>query len=128
MKKVIIAVGIIAAIIVLFIGAQQGSKAYYANQAPKNTAEVVDRIIALQAQQQEVIQEAQKRLTEKGAPIDNQLISMLRRLNMTDRKKYELVMKNYFPKVEKKDYLPDPNAPEKPAGPSEPADKAPEGR
>lgn len=128
MKKVIIAVGIITLAVVLYIGAYYGSKAF---STPKDS-QLVDRIIALQEEQQAIFEAAQKDLLEKAGPIDKEMVSLLKRLNITDRQAYLRVMKAYFPKVEAKNYLPDPNAKEAPAiitpaptdvAPAEPAGK-----
>ena len=120
MKKVVIAVGIILAIVVLYVGSYYGTRAV---TVPKDS-QLIDQIITLQEKQQEILTTAQRNLAENIAPTNQKLNSYLKRLNLVDRTSYEKVMKTYFPNDK---LLPDPNAKEAPATITPaPADIAPE--
>jgi len=108
MKKVVIAdlkaaVGIILAIVVLYVGSYYGTRAF---TTPKDS-QLIDQIITLQEKQQEILTTAQRHLAENIAPTNQKLNSYLKRLNLVDRTSYEKVMKTYFPNDK---LLPDPNA------------------
>jgi len=123
MKKVVIAVGIILAIVVLYVGSYYGTRAF---TTPKDS-QLIDQIISLQEKQQEILTTAQRNLAENIAPVNAKLNSYLKRLNIVDRTSYEKVMKTYFPNDK---LLPDPNAkasepPTIPEAPSVPSDPTP---
>ena len=125
MKKVVIAdlkaaVGIILAIVVLYVGSYYGTRAF---STPKDS-QLIDQIITLQEKQQEILTTAQRNLTENIAPTNQKLNSYLKRLNLVDRTSYEKVMKTYFPNDK---LLPDPNGkPKEPVITPAPADVAPD--
>ena len=103
MKKVVIAVGIILAIVVLYVGSYYGTRAF---STPKDS-QLIDQIITLQEKQQEILTTAQRNLAENIAPTNQKLNAYLKRLNLIDRASYEKVMATYFPNDK---LLPDPNA------------------
>jgi hypothetical protein len=103
MKKVVIAVGIILAIVVLYVGSYYGTRAF----TTPNDSQLIDQIITLQEKQQEILTTAQRNLAENIAPTNQKLNSYLKRLNIVDRTSYEKIMATYFPNDK---LLPDPNA------------------
>ncbi len=103
MKKVVIAVGIILAIVVLYVGSYYGTRAF---TTPKDS-QLIDQIITLQEKQQEILTTAQRNLAENIAPTNQRLNAYLKRLNIVDRTSYEKIMATYFPNDK---LLPDPNA------------------
>ena len=103
MKKVVIAVSIILAIVVLYVGSYYGTRAF---STPKDS-QLIDQIISLQEKQQEILTTAQRNLAENIAPTNQKLNSYLKRLNIVDRTSYEKIMATYFPNDK---LLPDPNA------------------
>ena len=120
MKKVVIAVGIILAIVVLYVGSYYGTRAF---TTPKDS-QLIDQIITLQEKQQEILTTAQRNLAENIAPTNQRLNAYLKRLNFVDRTSYEKVMKPYFPNDK---LLPDPHAkPQEPVITPAPADVAPD--
>lgn len=120
MKKVVIAVGIILAIVVLYVGSYYGTRAF---STPKDS-QLIDQIITLQEKQQEILTTAQRNLAENIAPTNQKLNAYLKRLNLVDRASYEKVMKTYFPNDK---LLPDPNAkPQEPVITPAPESVAPE--
>ena len=120
MKKVVIAVGIILAVVVLYVGSYYGTRAF----TTPNDSQLIDQIITLQEKQQEILTTAQRNLAENIAPTNQRLNAYLKRLNLVDRASYEKVMKTYFPNDK---LLPDPNAkPQEPVIPSAPESVAPE--
>lgn len=102
MKKVVIAVGIILAIVVLYVGSYYGTRAF---TTPKDS-QLIDQIITLQEKQQEILTTAQRNLAENIAPTNQRLNAYLKRLNIVDRTSYEKIMATYFPNDK---LLPDPN-------------------
>ena len=60
MKKVVIAVGIILAIVVLYVGSYYGTRAF---STPKDS-QLIDQIITLQEKQQEILTTAQRNLAD----------------------------------------------------------------
>jgi hypothetical protein len=103
MKKVVIAVGIILAVVVLYVGSYYGTRAF----TTPNDSQLIDQIITLQEKQQEILTTAQRNLAENIAPTNQKLNSYLKRLNIVDRTSYEKIMATYFPNDK---LLPDPNA------------------
>lgn len=67
------------------------------------TDRLVDNIISLQEKENKLVADAQAKI----APIDKEIVETLKRLNITDRKKYLAVQKTYFPRMAA---LPDPEA------------------
>jgi hypothetical protein len=65
------------------------------------TDRLVDNIISLQEKENKLVADAQAAI----APIDKEIVETLKRLNITDRKKYLAVQKTYFPRMA---VLPDP--------------------
>lgn len=120
MKKVVIAVGIILAIVVLCVGSYYGTRAF---TTPKDS-QLIDQIITLQEKQQEILTTAQRNLAENIAPTNQKLNAYLKRLNLIDRASYEKVMATYFPNDK---LLPDPNGkPKEPVITPAPESVAPE--